>query len=111
MNKTLSDVLNKIGEEFKEEIQPTARTYCLVDIGEAAEALGHPELKERYDDVKAVVPLRRVSGGLNFEVDGNGLADYVQLESGIAVPRYVAEEAGLQNSQYQPKSSMILNLE
>ena len=110
MTNGLADVLNGIVAEFDGEILATANTYSLVDIGKASEVLGHPELKDRYDDVNAVIPLRRTRGGLNFEVNGKDLSDYAQLNSGIAVPAYVAEEAGLPSKQYQPKDRMVLNL-
>jgi len=75
--------------------------------GKAAEALGKAELRARYEDVKVIVPLRRADG-MGFEVDGTDFSERVQLDSGIVVPAYVAEEAGLSGEPYNPKDRMIL---
>jgi len=110
MAKELADVLNSIADNYKGEILATAKVYNLVDIGLAARDLGNTELQDRFEDVNAVVPIRRVRDGFNVEVDGSGLTDYVQLENGIAIPSYVAIEAGVTGTPYTPRESMILNV-
>ena len=106
-NKELATVLEKIAQEFDGEINPKSRTYCVVDIGEAAESFGMPELKARYEDVNAIIPLRR-SKGLAFEVDGSSLNDARQLTSGVVVEEYVAKEAGVESQAYVPHDTMYL---
>lgn len=110
MTNKLTGVLNTLAAEFQGEILPTSRTYRAVDIGIAAETFGCPELKDEYYLIRAIIPLRRVKGGINIEVSGSDLSDYVQLDSGIAVPKYVAEKAELQNKKYKPSEVMLLNL-
>lgn len=110
MTNELTNVLNTLAAEFQGEILPTARIYRAIDIGLAAELLGYPELASEYQLVRAIVPLRRVKGGVSVEVSGSDLSDYVQLDSGIAVPKYVAEKAGLSSKKYQPGEVMLLNL-
>ena len=109
MTNGLADVLNSIAAEFEGEILPDSERYILIDIGKVAESFGQSELKDRYDKVAAIVPLE-IEGGVGAIVNGKDLCDYAQLNSGIAVPAYVAEEAGLPSKQYQPKDIMYLNL-
>ena len=101
MTNDLAEVLNGIAAEYEGEINPKSDLYSLVDIGKAAQALGKPELFDRYEGVRAVLPLRRRRGsGLAIAVNGLGFADYVQLESGLAVEEYVAKEADLESTPY-----------
>ncbi|MEA3515248.1 MAG: hypothetical protein U9R34_07240 [Nanoarchaeota archaeon] len=109
MTNRLADVLNKISAEFEGEILPDSDKYILINIGKVAESLGQSELKGRYDDVAAVVPLE-IESGISAIINGKDLCAYAQLDSGIAVPAYVAEEAGLPSKQYQPKDIMYWNL-
>jgi len=104
----LGDVLTKIGEEFKDEIWAKSGTYCLIDVGKAFEVLGK-ENADNYKGVNAVVPLKKSpEKGIPFLVNGKDLSDYCQLESGIAVPEWMAEESGLTHKPYKPKDSMVL---
>jgi hypothetical protein len=109
MRTDLGDVLNKIGEKFKHEIENESRFYLEVDIGKQAERFGYSEMKEKYHDVSAVVPLKQAIPGMKVMIDGRTFINYAQFESGIAVPEYVAREAGLRYQTYQPDDSMILN--
>jgi hypothetical protein len=47
MKKQLNDMLEVIGEEFKDKIQRGSRHYLEVNIGERAERLGHDEMKKK----------------------------------------------------------------
>lgn len=109
MSNALGEVLTKTGEQFKEEICHESRFYLEVDIGRQAEKLGYSDIKKRYHDVNAVVPLKNPVGGLKVRVDGRTFVHYAQLESGIAIPGYVAKEVGLPHKAYKPNDSMILN--
>ena len=44
-----------------------------------------------------------------LKYSGRELADYVQLSSGIAVQKWVAEEAQITGTQYQPKNNMYID--
>jgi len=109
MTNRLAEILNLIAAEFEGEILPDSERYILIDIGKVAESFGQLELKDRYKDISAVVPLE-IEWGVSAMINGKDLCDYAQLNSGIAVPAYVAEEAGLPSKQYQPKDIMYLNL-
>ena len=109
MSNDLSEVLTKTSEEFRGKILNDSRFYVEVDIGEQAEKLGYARLKEEYHGVNAIVPLKEPVAGMTVRVDGRTFVHYAQLESGIAVPGYVAKEAGLPHKTYMPNDSMILN--
>jgi hypothetical protein len=107
MSNDLGEVLTKIGEEFEKEISVES-IFCLeVDIGKQAEKLGYSDIKEKYHDVSAVVPLNRPVGGMKVRMDGRTFVNYAQFESGVVVPGYVAKEAGLPYKTYKPNDSMI----
>ena len=109
MRTDLGDVLNRIGETYKQEIENESGYYLEVDIGKQAEKFGYSEMQEKYHDVSAVVPLKQAVPGMKVMIDGRTFINYAQFESGIAVPEYVARETGLRYQSYQPNDSMILN--
>ena len=109
MSNDLGEVLAKTGEEFRGKISNASRFYLEVDIGKQAEKLGFSRIKEKYHGVNAIVPLKEPVAGMTVRVDGRTFVHYGQLESGIAVPGYVAKEAGLPHKTYMPNDSMILN--
>ncbi|MEA3414218.1 MAG: hypothetical protein U9Q99_01695 [Nanoarchaeota archaeon] len=108
MEKGLAKVLKELGNHYKNEIQPDSESYSLADIGQAAECFGEPQLKEKYADVRAVIPQREQPSGLTFQIDPSGFSEYVQLDSGIAVESSVAKAAGLECKKYIPQESMYL---
>jgi len=106
----LSDVLTKIGEEFKEEINPKGSQYILLDLGDEFRAYKKSN-SEKYDRVNVVIPLKRApETGLGFIVNGNELSDKKQLENGLVVPDWVATEAQLTAKDYTPKAHMTMYL-
>ncbi len=111
MNKKLSRILKNISEEYKDKIsdRPGTRDYAEVDLGKRAEQLGFSDLKDRYHDVRAVVPLKQEIPGMRVRIDGRTFVNYALYDSGIAVPGYVAKEAGLPYKPYVANDSMILN--
>jgi len=109
MNKDIDDILVKIGEEFGDSIGKGARNYLEVDIGRKADQLGRPEIGKRFHNVYAVVPLKKSTDGMKVRIDGRTFGGYAQFESGIAVPGYVAREAGMTHKTFIPLDSMILN--
>jgi len=109
MSNELIEVLTKTGEEYRAKISNDSRFYLEVDIGNQGEKMGYPLIKEEYDGVKAIVPLKTPVTGVRVRVDGRTFVHYAQLESGIAIPGYVAKESGLPHKAYKPNDSMILN--
>lgn len=111
MQNHLDTVLSTIGDAFKEDIKDDSRHYIEVDIGKQASELGYTDIAKAYGRVFAVVPLRRPVGGMRVRIDGRTFVNYSQLQSGVAVPGYVAQNTGLPRRHYQPNDSMILNFD
>jgi hypothetical protein len=109
MKTDLGKIIARIGEDFKNDILATSRFYREVSIGEQAEGLGLTELKGRYRDVFAIVPLKQPAAGMKVRVDGRTFVNYAQFESGVVVPGYVAEDAEIPYTPFVPNNSMILN--
>ena len=109
MKTDLEKVIARISEDFKNDILPTSRFYCEVNIGQHAERLGLTELQGQYRDVYAIVPLKQPADGMKVRIDGRTFVNYAQVESGVVVPGYMAEVAGLPYKPYAPHDSMILN--
>ena len=109
MNKRLDDVLTIIGEEFKEKIQKGSRHYLEVSIGKHAAKLGHKDLKEKYENTYAIIPLKTPQEGMKVRIDGRTFVNYAEHASGIAVPGYLAREAGRTFKAFIPNDSMICN--
>jgi len=107
MSNNLDEVLTNISEQYKEDISSGSR-FCLeVDIGKRAQEMGYSDVKEKYQGVEAVVPVKEAKQGMKVRIDGRTYVRYAQLESGIAVPGYVAKESGLPHSAYEANDSMI----
>lgn len=103
----MGEVLSRIGERFDEELGEESEFFCDVNIGKEAEELGYPEVRDKYQHVDALVPLKKPLEGMKVRIDGRTFLNYAQLESGIVVPGYVAKDAGLPYKTYEPHDSMI----
>lgn len=109
MNKKLQVLLESISREFEGVAAKGARHYVQVDIGERATKMGYPDLEKKYKLASAIVPLKNPLSGMKVRIDGRTFVRYAEFESGIAVPGYVAEDAGLPYKTYVPNDSMVLN--
>ncbi len=109
MNKKLVKVLNMIAEEYKGMIQRGSRNYIEISIGEHSERLGHTDLKDKYKHAYAIVPLKEPQKGMKVRIDGRTFVNYAEHRSGIAIPGYLASEAGLSVNTFEPNDSMICN--
>ena len=109
MDNRLNHVLNVIGEKYKESIQKGSRHYLEVSIGKHAERLGHTDLKEKYKNTYAIIPLGVPQKGMKVRIDGRTFINYAELTSGIAIPGYLAMETGSSFKKYMPNDSMICN--
>jgi len=109
MANKLSEVLAKIGEYYKENIQDDSRYYLEISIARKAAELGFPESEKRYKDLYAFIPLKHPVRGMKVRVDGRTFVNYAQFESGIVVPHYVARRVDLPYRTYVAKDSMICN--
>ena len=109
MTDNLSEVIAKIGEEHQDNIQEDSRYYFEISIAQKASELGFSEVKDRFRNANAIVPLKHPIGGMKVRIDGRTFVNYAQFESGIAVPNYVAVQVDLPHRPYFAKESMICN--
>ena len=109
MINNLSQVLARIGEDYKENINDDSRYYLEISIARKAAELGFSEIKERFQDVFAIVPLKQPVSGMKVRIDGRTFVNYAQFESGVAAPHYVASQVDLPYRAYTAKDSMICN--
>ena len=109
MSNTLNAVLSKIGADYKENIRGDSRFYMEVNIGQKADELGLADVKERYRNVYAIVPLKHPVSGMKVRVDGRTFVNYAQFESGIVLPRHIARQSDLPHWDYVAQNSMICN--
>ena len=109
MANKLSKVLNKIGNDFKDNICDDSRFYVEVSIARKADELGFSDLKECYKDAYAIVPLKRPVDGMKVRIDGRTFVNYSQFDSGVVVPHYVASQVDLPQRAYVAQDSMICN--
>jgi hypothetical protein len=109
MENNLKLVLTHIAEAYKGSISQNSRHYREVDIGDVAARLGFADVKEKFKNARAIVPLQNPVSGMKVLIDGRTFVDYAQYDSGVAVPGYIAKEAGIPYKAYTPDESMILN--
>jgi hypothetical protein len=109
MTENLSEVLAKIGKDYEENIQEDSRYYLEINIARKAAELGFSEVKERYKDAYAIVPLKHPVRGMKVRIDGRTFVNYAQFDSGIVVPGHVASQVDLPHRAYVAKDSMICN--
>ncbi len=67
------------------------------------------DIQSRFQNVSAIILLKAPAKGMKVLIDGRTFVDYAQFGSGIAVPGYVAREAGMPFKTYTAHDSMILN--
>jgi hypothetical protein len=109
MKNKLDHILETIETKYNPSILKNARNYLEIEIGKVAAKLGYHDLKKRYAGVHAVVPLKEAVQGMKVRIDGRTFVDYVQFESGIAIPGYIASDSQRLRQKYVPNDSMILN--
>jgi len=109
MDDHLKKTLEQIGADFRHAIAVDSRHYREVNIGQRAERLGYPDLKRQFHDVYAIVPLKRPADGMKVRIDGRTFVNYAQFDSGVVVPGYIAQRAGLPCKPFRAQDSMILN--
>ena len=109
MDKKLAEIVNRIGDDFKDNISRDSRFYLEVNIGEQAAKYGHSDLGKKYNKKYAIVPLKRPLSGMKVRIDGRTFVNYAQFESGVAVPNFIAREAGLSYETFIPQDSMVCN--
>ena len=109
MRNNLDEVLMKIGKKYEKNILKGSRNYLEVDIGNQAEKMGYTGLKNKFANVYAIVPLKAPVAGMKVRIDGRTFVNYAEYDTGVAVPGYLAQKAGLPFKEFVPNDSMILN--
>ena len=109
MSSHLDETLLSISRDFNNKIFYPSRNYIEVDIGEKAEALGFSDVGRQFKKVLAVVPIKEAEKGMKVRIDGRTFVNYGQLDSGVAIPGYVAQKSNLRYTEFIPNHSMILN--
>ena len=109
MTHNLSEVLTRIGEDYKENISKGSRHYLEINLARKAAELGYPDPEPQFKDVHAIVPLKHPVSGMKVRIDGRTFVNYAQFESGVVVPGYVAQQVDLPHSPYIANDSMICN--
>jgi hypothetical protein len=109
MSNELTEVLEEIGDDFKENIRGDSRFYVEVSIARKADELGFIDLRECYKDAYAIVPLKHPVDGMKVRIDGRTFVNYSQFDSGIVVPQYVANQVDLPQRAFVAQDSMICN--
>ena len=109
MNDQLNEVLARIVDDYKENIQDDSRYYLEISIAKKAAEMGFKEIEACYRDTCAIVPLKHPVNGMKVRIDGRTFVNYAQFDSGIVLPNYVAGQVGLPFKDYVAKDSMICN--
>ena len=109
MTDNLSEVLAKVSEEYRDNIDNNSRHYLEISLAKKAAELGFSETKDQYRNACAIVPLKRPVSGMKVRIDGRTFVNYAQFESGIVVTNYVARNVDLPHRAYIAKDSMICN--
>ncbi len=109
MKTELNNVLQSIEKKFETQIEKGARHYLEVNIGRQAEKLGFAELQGAFQNSHVIVPLKEPLKGMKVRIDGRTFVGYMECQSGIAVPGYVAQEAHHCLRPFVPNDSMICN--
>jgi len=109
MNARLKGVIENIDMEFRDKIQKGSRHHMEVSVGEHATKLGYQDLGKKFIKTFAVVPLKDPQEGMKVRIDGRTFINYAEFDSGIAVPGYLAREAGKKYRTFVPQDSMICN--
>lgn len=109
MKDNLNQILVNIADEYKENIDGDSRHYLEINIGRKAAELGFTEAGQRYKNTYAIVPLKSPVSGMRVRIDGRTFVNYVQFDSGVVVPGFVARQADLAHKMYVAQDSMVCN--
>lgn len=93
----LNEILIGLGKKYKNMIEPNARTYLRVNLGDEARSMGYDI--SGFDKVYAVIPTKEQVSGMKM-IDGKKFVGYSQFNSGIVVPGYVAKDTNLPYWEY-----------
>lgn len=107
MKNQLDDLLNSVGEEYREEVAGEPAFLLEVDLGKRAEEAGFSDFRKEFGPVTAYVPLKKVAPGMKVMFDGRAFGDYGQFPNGVILPGHVARKAGQPFKPFVPNESMV----
>ena len=109
MDNRINKLLKHVEEKYGGIIQRGARHYLEVNLAEQARKLGFADLGEKYKTACAIIPLKAPQRGMKVRIDGRTFVNYVEYDSGMAVPGYLAKASGRTFRTFVPSDSMICN--
>jgi hypothetical protein len=105
----LRKVLDSMNTSFSDLIDPDSDIFSITDLGEVAKVLNEDLIARHYEGVRVLMPLKQSGVGSDVGVfDRNKVIDYVQLDSGLCVPRETSEQAELPYKPYIPPRRMFV---
>lgn len=109
MSQIFTEIVKKTGEEYRNRIQKGSRFYMEVNMGKQADKFGLSGYRGQYENIFAIIPLKQPVKGMKVRIDGRTFVNYIQVESGIAIPGNMAKKVNLTYETFIPNDSMILN--
>lgn len=109
MDNKIKKLLKHLELEYGGRIHRGARNYLEVNLAEQTRKLGYGDLEEKYKTACAIVPLKDPQPGMKVRIDGRTFVNYAEIDSGIAVPGYLAKASGMNYRTFIPNDSMICN--
>ncbi len=109
MQSSLKTLIEGIGNQYRDAIDPQSRFYLEVDLGKEAGKAGMLELQQQWQGVNVIVPVKSDRPGMKVLIDGRTFVNYAQFANGVVVPGYVAEAVPeLERRSYTAHEDMML---
>jgi hypothetical protein len=109
-SEDLARVLQRLGEEYRKDIQYDSRIFCVVKLSVAYWVV-NSEICKRPGNTEIRIPIRTDGTGKNIPVNTEQFHDFVQLrDNGIIVPAWLAAESNLRARNYTPLDTMYRNI-
>lgn len=110
MDMQLGEHLNQIEIAYGDNIQRGSRHYLEVNLAEQARKRGDASLGDKHNNANAIIPLKQPHKGMKVRIDGRTFVNYAKYDSGMVVPRYLAQASKRNYRDFVPNDSMICNL-
>ncbi len=109
METQLDQLLLAMKTKYQHNTRHNSRMYMEVDLGKEAAEMGLDDLSDKLSRVNALIPLKHAVQGMKVRIDGRTFINYVQFDSGITLPGFIAADTRLPHKRYVPWDSMICN--
>ncbi len=107
---SIRKVLADIAQENYGVIDFSSSLYSLIDFGQACKRHGRGCLAGKYLGQAVLIPRRNPEGKFKLEFDGEILSEFVQLGSGLVLPKSLAYDAGAFYQNYNYPQQGIIDL-